>query len=198
MDWNATLWVIGAAIAAVSSLLTIMIQTFLTRRREGSLAAITRRSQPLPVPTDATDTGATGTDSQLSMAHELGELRVEWQLDSVDSPLAWLIVVEGAAAIGQKVPLYKHNWVKVDKQGSEPESSKLPADYQAVIVQDGKELILYDTCPCHRIRVNDTLIANNNPRGIELTYGDTLNFGTGIAFRYEPKATILFRLGDQA
>jgi hypothetical protein len=198
MDWRVQLLIAGAAIAVTSSLLTIVVQHILALRVDNILRQRTRQSRQAFGLAAAEDTKAFAGAPKMRIAHELGDLRIESRLNGEDSPSGRLVVVQGTAAVGQHVPLYEENWIKVQKYSRVELDflEQMPAEYQAAIIYDGVDFAIYGTCPLHNVTVNDVPITAGYQRRTRLDDGDCLHFDTETVLRYEASPTIMFHLNS--
>jgi hypothetical protein len=193
MDWNVQFLVAGAAIALLSGLLTGATQHVLTLRAESVRRGRGRASRQL--------VGSAGRELsepnvKMGIAHELGDLRIESQLSNGDHPIGWLIVVEGVAAVGQKVPLYEENWIKVNRSSKAVVDmlGQMPTEYQAAIIYDSDRFVIYDACPFYQVKVNGAFVNGRYSQKTHLNEGDVLQFDTEISLRYDANATMRFHL----
>jgi hypothetical protein len=198
MDWSVQLLITGAAIAIISSLATIVVQHMLALRVDNILRERTRQSRQKANLTGTAEPETLVQETEMRIAHELGDLRIESRLNSQDNPVGRLVVVQGTAAIGQSVPLYEENWIKVKKYSKVNAQllEQMPAEYQAAIIYDGVDFAIYGTCPLHNVTVNDVPVSGGYQRRSRLDDGDTLHFDTETVLRYEANTTIMFHVGD--
>jgi hypothetical protein len=200
MDWNVQLLITGAAIAMASSLLTLTAQHILALRVDNILRERSRLSRQLTAVAGSGNSEASESEpgSEMRIAHELGDLRIESWLNKQDSPVGWLIVVASPAAVGQKAPLYEQNWVKVTRYNRVEFDSlqQMPAEYQAAIIHDSTEFAVYGVCPFYNVTINDAPISAGYQRRVRLEDGDILHFDTETYLRYEANVTMVFHSGS--